>query len=172
MKVFSLGSLLVVLVVSLWSLGASASPALVVGTQTQSVVPRLMGVRAEYEDLSGNHPHTNTTCFLVNKSFTQPITIQVVSVLGPGGRTDLLGNHPTIQGTVIEPLGELRIPIDNSIPGVVPQVSADAHGVRTVYVRWTGPQGALNLSATILRHPTGQIDVRDRVLEQGFEVIP
>ncbi|MDA1264561.1 MAG: hypothetical protein O2816_05705 [Planctomycetota bacterium] len=133
--------------------------------------PHLKGIRAEYEDLAGNWPHTDTICYVVNKSLTQPLRVEQVTVLGPGGRSDVLGVYPGVAGRVLEPLEELRLFIDDSIPGVVPQLGEEDHGVRSVLVEWYGPTEALRLSGTILREPHSVLnDPRTTIVVHGYDL--
>ncbi len=141
------------------------------GGAEPSPITHLEGVRAEYVDLSGNWYHIDTTCHLINTSFTTPIVLGDVLVLGPDGRRDVIATHTALNGTVLMPLGELRLAIDSSIPGVLPQTSVDATGVRTVVFAWDGATGSLNLSAVLERHPHSGTDPREHLVVEGYEVV-
>lgn len=150
------------------------SASLVGGTQvpvSPSAARHQKGIRAEYEDLAGNWPHTDTVCYVVNKSLTRAIRLENVLVLGPGGLSDVLGVHSAVIGTVLKPLEELRLFIDDSIPGVVPQLAEEDHGVRSVLVEWSGPADALRLSGTILREPHSVLnDPRTTIVVHSYDL--
>lgn len=129
-------------------------------------------VRAEYVDRAGNWEHIETTVHMVNRSATRAITLDQVVVIGEGGRLDVLGVHPSAAGTVIPPLGEYRLEVSSSIPGVLPQTSLDANGVRHVVAVWEGPAGALDLTSTIRWYWPGGWERRTHVIAQGFAVAP
>jgi len=128
------------------------------------------GVRAQYVDLDGNLPHVDTTCHLINTDLMAPIVLRNVRVLGPGGRVDVLANLTSLDGTVLPPLGELRIPIDSSIPGLLPQTTLSAPGVRSVMITWEGSPESLNLTAVIERYPPSSVDRRAHIVADGYAV--
>jgi len=142
------------------ALGAPAPPPTV----------HLDGVRAEYIDLSGNDWHLDTTCHLINTSLTTPLVLQDVQILGPGGRTDVIATYAGLSGTSLPPLGELRLAIDGSIPGVTPLTAVGTHGVRNVIFAWKGPAEALNLTAVLERYAPSSVDDRAHIVASGYEV--
>lgn len=98
-----------------------------------------------YTELGGHRIHS--WCSLVNTSRTNPITIEQLLLVGDGGANQVLANLTTIAGTVIAPLGEVRILVDDSIAGVPSPLGRGASGVRNAIVRWTGPEDSMRLTA-------------------------
>jgi hypothetical protein len=130
------------------------------------------GVRAQVEDWAGNHPHTFTTCHLVNASNNVPMTVERVLVLGPGGRNDVLTVLDEYAEAVIAPLGELRVRIDNQTPGLPEQTNESGYGVRNVVVVWSGQADSLALSSVIIRHKAESVsDNRSAVVAQGYPIL-
>ena len=128
-------------------------------------------VRAEYIDLSGNRPHTNTVCHFINTS-VYPITVTEIYVLGRGGANEIIATYLGLFGTVVPPLGRLDLAVDNSIPGVTPQTENGTAGVASVVFSWFGgSQDALKLSATIERNATGQTDMRAHIAVEGYDLV-
>lgn len=150
-------------------IGAGSS-FMLLSAKPDSAELKLMGVRAEFVDLDGNHWHMETTCHLINRNLGQPIVLREILILGPGGRQDVIAKYGGLNGTVVEPLGEVRLNIDSNIPGVLPQTTVDAHGVRNVIVAWEGPDGALNLTAVLERYPPSNDIHRAHVVARGYEV--
>lgn len=139
----------------------------------QSVPPASPGavtnVMVQWLDLAGNHPHTDCTVHIVNRSLTQQITIEQFVVVGPGGRPDVIGASPTIVGMTLAPLAEIRVPINSTtIPGAAPQTAFKTHGVRNAIVRWAGPPEAMHLEAIQERYATGQTDQRTHWVSRGY----
>jgi len=131
-----------------------------------------MGVRIQWLDLSGNHPHTDCTVHIVNKSLSEPITIEGFTVIGPGGRQDMIGAAPGLTGMVLSPLQEVRVPINSgTIPGASPQTAFGTHGVRNAIIRWLGPSEAVHLEAIQERYATGQTDQRTHWVSRGYMVV-
>lgn len=140
------------------------------GASSESADVHLKGVRAQYVDLSGNRWHMDTTCHIINSSATTALVLQSIQILGPDGRQDLIATYEGLHGTVVQPLGELRLAIDSSIPGVVPQIRVGDPGVRNIIVGWQGPAAALNLTAVIERYPPSSVDDRVHVAVDGYDV--
>ncbi len=126
-----------------------------------------VGVRVEAVDLAGNHPHTITTIHLTNTRISAPVVIKSLVVLGPGGRTDVVGVHQAIAGTAIAPLQTISVPM-NSVPGVFSQTTILGYGIRNAVVAWNGEAEDLDVHAVIERFPTGSIDERAHVLEPSY----
>lgn len=164
----TLSLLIVLFSAAAWAI-TPTSPAAVVASGPDTITT---AVRVEYVALAGNNPRTDTVCHLVNRSIGGAITIERITVLGAGGRTDVLGSNVFIASTVIRPLGEHRVVVNSSIPGLLPQTSVNANGARVLLVEWSGPSDALQLSATIVRFATGQTDMRAHVIERGFQLTP
>ena len=81
------------------------------------------GVRAEYRDLSGNWPHTDTEVHIVNTNATTPLTLREVFVLGPNGVQSVIAIYRGLLNKIVPPLGQVNLHINSGIPGVVPQTS-------------------------------------------------
>ncbi len=144
------------------------------GRAAPSTLPSLgqaRGVRAEFEHLYGNNAHTESICYVKNTSLTQDITLMRVIVLGPGGASDIIAFDTATSGTVVPPLGELRIFIDDSIPGVEPQTTEEGHGVRSVVIEWSGAHDAMYLSAIINRHAyNGNHGDRETLVIHSYDI--
>lgn len=165
--ILSLGAILLLVALALGAAAASGGAATPATGSTH-----MMGVRVQYLDLSGNHHHTDCEVHLVNTSRSLPITIKQFVVLGPGGITDVIGRAPHLNGATIAPLGELRVPIDTTIPGVTPQTALGAHGVRNAVVHWSGLSFGLKLEARQSRYPHFEPGERFHWISEGYEIFP
>ncbi len=130
------------------------------------------GVRAEYRDLSGNWPHTDTQVHIINTSAITPLTLREVFVLGPNGAQSVIAIYRGLFNKIVPPLGQVNLNIDRGIPGVVPQTTTSGAGVRNVVVIWGGATNALHLSASITRRFYNSLDDEDlsRAIAEGYDV--
>jgi hypothetical protein len=141
------------------------------GSSAANGLYRATGVRAEFVDLSGNWPHTDTQVHIVNTSATTQLTLREVHVLGPNGVKSVIAIYWGLVNKIVPPLGQVDLHIDRGIPGVVPQTSPSGSGVRNIVVVWAGPTDALNLSATIRRsRHNGTHEDMSRVIAEGYDV--
>lgn len=131
-------------------------------------------VRADYLDLAGNHPHSNTLCEVFNKSHTTPISITDIYVLGAGGVGDIKAWYTGLYGQVVPPLGRIRFNVNDTVmPTLVPQTSVGNHGVANVVVGWTGGcVDTVELTSNTVRVSNGNKDDRTEMHYVGFPVMP
>jgi hypothetical protein len=139
-----------VVAISLIGSTATASPPAMGGPAT---LPRIAAVRAQVYDNPNATPEVGTTCTVINISARSPVTLGIVTVLGPGGRADAMAQINAHAGTVIEPLGVYEFVIDTSVPGVVAQTSIGGYGVRSITVEWDGNSFGVQLSSEFTLNP-------------------
>lgn len=152
-------------------LGLASLPVLAGATPSDQPPEYLHGVRAEWVAMAGNGPRTDTLLHLINRSLKGDLRLETVVVVGPDGRTAPLATASSFEGRIIPPLGSLRISVNSThFPGLQVQNTFTAPGARVVLVSWTGPDGALELTSTIVRYPTGDVDQRTSIREESFSV--
>ena len=127
-------------------------------------------VRAEYIFVSNGNKFWNTTCHVINRSATSPLTLGAVYILGPGGVNSVLSVHTGLVGVSVPPLGSIQLAIDNTIPGLVAATTPSAFGVRSVVFSWNGPSGALGLTSR-MEYIDSSPDHRGHVEIEGHPVV-
>ncbi len=153
---------------------ALCAVALTIGAATDTSassipVPNLVAAPVQYDiETSG---WTWTKCHLINTSKTTPISIDSVDLLGPGGQGNVVATLPQYAGQVIEPLGELRIYLDDDTPGFpwpppLPNVSV----LRSIVVDYSGNDGSLHLLSIRRNHPDTDPDCQTWWRAEGFPV--
>lgn len=151
-------------------LGSAALPPAPTAPQGPCICHKV--VRTDYIDLSGNHPHSNTFCEVLNTSASVPIVLLNVYVLGAGGINDVRATYTGLSGQVVPPLGRVRFDVNSGLsPFVQPQTSVGNHGVANVVVGWSG--GSLEsvvLTSNTVRVANGSQDDRTEVHYVGHPI--